>query len=77
MEYAAARPAIPTEIAIELCGLIREENREEWHAEAARWCWLCERDYIENPESMGFSKRTGNRGCPQVNARYAREYLTQ
>ncbi len=76
MEHTTTRPTIPIETAIELCALIRHENRQEWHAEASRWCWLCERDHAEEPEQMGFVKRPGNRGCPQINARFAREDLT-
>ncbi|MBC8505295.1 MAG: hypothetical protein H8D34_10580 [Chloroflexi bacterium] len=76
MEKTTTRPAIPTETAIELCALIREEIRQEWHAESARWCWLCEQEHAVKPEKMGFIKRPGNRGCPQINARYAREFLT-
>ncbi len=75
MQKSTTRPAIPTETAVELCALIRLANREDWHAEAARWCWLCERDHLDQPENMGFNKRPGNRGCPQVNSRYAKEYL--
>ncbi len=76
MTIPSPRPAIPSDIALQLCAQIRAENRVQWQSQAARWCWLCEREYHHTTEAMGFSKREGNRGCPLINARYAQDYLT-
>jgi hypothetical protein len=72
-EHIVGAP-IPLEVATQLCAEIRREFEEEmWPSSAARWCWSCQQSVGENPESRGFLRKPGNRGCILVNARYQEE----
>ena len=59
---------IPTDLALRLCAEIRKKHNQKWDSAAARWCWYCSDKKPVTPETFGFSKKEGNRGCPLVNA---------
>ena len=65
--------AMPKDIALRLCGQIREENRGKWYRWTAWWCWGCAMASKGDPAKMCFSNRPGYRGCQQVNDRYSRQ----
>jgi hypothetical protein len=64
--------AIPFPIARQFCQEIREENRGKWFTYNGLWCWGCAR-FSPSLDQRCFANPNspGNRGCSQVNARYA------
>lgn len=63
--------AIPSELAQQLCAEIRAANRGKWYAFNGLQCWGCAR-LSGDAARRYFVRRPDNRGCAQVNARYAR-----
>jgi hypothetical protein len=62
--------AIPRDMAQELCGKIREENRGKWYRFEWWQCWGCVKFSKGDPGKMCFSNREGCRGCNLVSKRY-------
>lgn len=65
--------AIPREVAVDLCGQIRAENRRKWYTAAGMMCRGCWTFSKGDPAKMCFSSTPENRGCYQVNARFDRQ----
>jgi len=63
---------IPRELALKLCGEIRQENRHVWYTFAAGQCWGCMTFTKGDPAKMC----GGVVGCNLVMARYARHHGT-
>ncbi len=69
--------AIPKDVALQLCGEIRQENRHKWYTPAAMMCWGCTTFSKRDPAKMCFSSQPDYRGCYQINARYDRQLRSQ
>lgn len=64
---------IPREIALQICGEIRRENRRKWFS-ASRWqCWGCVTFTKGDPDKMCLRAQEGYSGCVLINKRYARQ----
>jgi len=58
--------AIPKEVALQLCGEIRQENQGKWFTQ----CWACAMFSKGDPARMCVSSRPDYRGCKLVNTCY-------
>lgn len=66
----SAAGGIPREVALRLCGEIRQEGRAQWFS-AAHWqCWGCVRFSKGDLAKMCMGSQPGFRGCALVNARF-------
>lgn len=67
-------PAIPGDVALQICAQIREERRRHPWSFAALQCWGCLKFSNGDPAKMCLNSRPGYRGCGLVNARYDRHH---
>jgi hypothetical protein len=63
--------AIPFELARQLCAEISAANQGKWYTFNGLWCRSCAH-FGGDASRHCFARRPDNRGCAQVNARYAR-----
>jgi hypothetical protein len=68
---------IPKEMALQICGEIRERYRGKWYTLAGVQCWFCTVFSKGDPAKMCIGNRPDNRGCNLVNARYDRMLSTR
>ena len=68
--FQAERP-IPRATAERLCAEIRGHNGLKPWTRNGLWCWVCAKQAKRDSDRMCFSGRVDNRGCSQVNRRYA------
>jgi len=59
--------------AVRLCAEIRGYNRLKPWTRNAIWCCICAKQAKGDSDRMCFSRRVDNRGCGQVNRRYAKK----
>jgi len=62
---------IPKDVALKLCEEIRAKNRGRWYSFYGMWCWGCYKFSKGDSTKLCFSNNPENRGCAQVNERYA------
>jgi hypothetical protein len=63
---------IPSPLAQNLCLEISAASRHRrWYSAYAWWCWGCAK-FNGDVSKRCFANQPDNRGCAQVNARYAR-----
>ncbi len=63
---------ISEEVAMQLCGDIRQEYGGKWYTLAGLQCWGCLRFSGGDPAKMCVNCQPDLRGCNLVNARYDR-----
>ena len=73
MSTTSSEKPIPRATAERLCAEIHGVNRLKWWTPNGLWCWVCSKQAKGAPARMCFSNRVDNRGCSQVNRRYAEE----
>lgn len=62
---------IPKDEALRLCEAIRLENERKGFSVWKIQCIFCQRFAGGDPDKLCFAANERNRGCPQVNKRYA------
>lgn len=73
MSRCQAERPIPRPAAERLGAEIRGYNRLKWWTRNGLWCWVCTKQAKGDSDRMCFRSRVDNRGCSQVNRRYAEE----